>query len=228
MDPRGEYSSRRERWTAREGLAQPRFRQIGNARLAVGLIAAGMAWLVFARDLISIWWLLAPLSVFIAFVVWHQRVLRERTLAGRAIRYYTHGLGRLNDEWAEKGNEPGERFRHPAHVYSEDLDLFGKGSLFEMLSTARPAEAAASSSCGGQKVPAKEYCLGTSRPFNAEYGTGDHGSVCVGNGVSGSACSSGPGQGVYKPVGQWITTQPWIFNHLPGSWNIVHGTAFTP
>jgi len=31
----------------------------------------------------------------------------------------------------------GERFRDPAHPYAEDLDLFGKGGLFELLSTAR-------------------------------------------------------------------------------------------
>src|SRR2546429_312187 len=31
----------------------------------------------------------------------------------------------------------GDRFRAEDHVYAEDLDLFGKGSLFELLSTAR-------------------------------------------------------------------------------------------
>jgi MutS domain V len=139
MDPQREYSSRRERWTARERLAQQQFIRIGNARLAVGLIAALMLWLVFARDLFSIFWLLIPLALFIALVVWHQRVLRERDLAGRAIRYYTRGLARLGDEWAGTASEFGERFRQPEHVYSEDLDLFGKGSLFELLSAARTA-----------------------------------------------------------------------------------------
>src|SRR5882757_6023727 len=127
MDPHGEYSSRRERWTARERLAQQQFVRIGNARLAVGLIAAAMVWLVFGRELFSIFWLLIPLALFISLVVWHQRVLRERDLAGRAIRHYTHGLARLRDEWAGAGNELGERFRQPEHVYSDDLDLFGKG-----------------------------------------------------------------------------------------------------
>ncbi len=37
--------------------------------------------------------------------------------------------------WAT--GETGERFRNPNHLYSEDLDLFGKGSLFELLSIAR-------------------------------------------------------------------------------------------
>jgi len=33
--------------------------------------------------------------------------------------------------------EPGERFRDDRHVYANDLDLFGTGSLFELLSLAR-------------------------------------------------------------------------------------------
>ena len=33
--------------------------------------------------------------------------------------------------------ESGERFAHPDHPYSADLDLFGKDSLFQTLSTAR-------------------------------------------------------------------------------------------
>ncbi|HEY3458185.1 MAG TPA: hypothetical protein VGK64_26630 [Bryobacteraceae bacterium] len=139
MNPEGEYFSRRERWSAKEHLARQRFRRIGNARLAVGLTAAAMVLLIVSGDLFSSWWLLVPLCVFIVLVVWHQRVIRERTLAERAIRFYTHGLARLKDEWAGAGNELGERFRQPQHVYSEDLDLFGKGSLFEMLSTARTA-----------------------------------------------------------------------------------------
>ena len=33
--------------------------------------------------------------------------------------------------------EPGERFRPADHLYADDLDLFGRGSLFELLATAR-------------------------------------------------------------------------------------------
>ncbi len=139
MDPQEEYSARRENWTARERIAQQQFIRIGNARLAVGVITAPMIWLAFVRDLFSVLWLLVPLALFISLVVWHQRVLRERDFARRAIRYYECGFRRLRDEWAGTAGETGERFRQPAHVYSEDLDLFGKGSLFEMLSTARTA-----------------------------------------------------------------------------------------
>ncbi|HTW31624.1 MAG TPA: hypothetical protein VMD76_08105, partial [Candidatus Sulfotelmatobacter sp.] len=46
------------------------------------------------------------------------------------------GLARVEDRWAASG-ETGERFDTPHHVYAADLDLFGKGSLFHLLSTAR-------------------------------------------------------------------------------------------
>src|SRR4029077_20260381 len=56
--------------------------------------------------------------------------------AARAIAYYERALGRLENRWIGTGS-PGERFRDPRHVFSDDLDLFGRGSLFELLSTAR-------------------------------------------------------------------------------------------
>ncbi len=90
------------------------------------------------------------------------------------------------------------------------------------------AHATESPYCGGANVAPKEYCHGAARTFNAEYGSGDQGSVCVGSGVGGVACSGNPREGVYKPVGEWIYTEPWIFNNLAKQFNTVHGIAFTP
>jgi hypothetical protein len=45
-------------------------------------------------------------------------------------------MARLDDKWAGNG-QSGETFADPHHVYSADLDLFGKAGLFELLSTAR-------------------------------------------------------------------------------------------
>jgi len=45
-------------------------------------------------------------------------------------------MARLEDRWMRTG-AGGERFADPHHVYSGDLDLFGDGSLFQLLSSAR-------------------------------------------------------------------------------------------
>jgi hypothetical protein len=77
-----------------------------------------------------------PVVVFAVLVVYHDRIFRRRASANRGIAFYERGLARLADSWMGKG-EPGDRFRDDEHLYANDLDLFGRGSLFELLSVAR-------------------------------------------------------------------------------------------
>lgn len=81
-------------------------------------------------------WLAIPILVFIPLAFAHGRVLNARDRAARAAAFYERGLARLEDRWQGGGN-PGERFRNPAHLYAEDLDIFGRGSMFELLATTR-------------------------------------------------------------------------------------------
>ncbi len=134
--PSSEYAERLAARRASVAKEQRLHIRIGNARLLVFLVAAWIGWTAYSRQSFSAWWLAAPVAAFVALLVFHERVLRARQLAERAVRYYERGLARLEDRWAGAG-EPGERFRDQAHPYAEDLDLFGKGGLFELLSTAR-------------------------------------------------------------------------------------------
>jgi hypothetical protein len=93
-------------------------------------------WIALATREISIAWVLAPAAVFATLLVMHDRLLRSRELQGRAVAYFERALARLDDAWSGTG-EGGERYLDPAHPYAQDLDLFGKGSLFQLLSTAR-------------------------------------------------------------------------------------------
>ena len=109
--------------------------RVAHARLATfasGVVVALLAW----RYAISLWWLVAPVAVFVWLVRRHARVLHARELAIRGMGFYERGLARLEDRWAGTG-ESGDRFRDDRHVYANDLDLFGRGSLFELLSLAR-------------------------------------------------------------------------------------------
>lgn len=110
--------------------------RLGNVRLALALIMAVMFWLAVWRHAFSLWWLVAPLACFFVVAVYHARVLRDKAHAERAVAVYRHGLARIEDRWTGMGST-GERFNDPHHVYAADLDLFGNGGLFQLLSLAR-------------------------------------------------------------------------------------------
>ena len=138
MDPQQEYTARREHWLNDRQSLDRLYIRIGNYRLVIVLAAALLAWLGLWRGMFSGWWLLAPLALFVGLVVWHARIARRQTFAQRGLAYYDRGLARLDDRWAGAGNT-GEAFRNPEHVYADDLDVFGRGSLFELIDTARTA-----------------------------------------------------------------------------------------
>jgi predicted ATPase len=69
-------------------------------------------------------------------LVFHERVRQAMRLAGRGVSFYERGLARLEDRWSGQG-EPGVSFLDEDHPYARDLDLFGQGSLFELLNTTR-------------------------------------------------------------------------------------------
>jgi hypothetical protein len=105
------------------------------ARLAVFGIGAALvaAWW---QGWVTPSWLVLPAAAFAGLVQRHDSILRARAAAQRAISFYERGLARLEDRWSGSG-EPGERFRDDRHPYANDLDIFGRGSLFELLSLAR-------------------------------------------------------------------------------------------
>jgi hypothetical protein len=135
-DPHSAYTERLE--ARRRAVAQhdQRHRTIGNLRLLVFTAAAVLAWLAWGRNALSAFWLGLPAAVFLCLIVAHERVLRARRAAGRAVAHYEKALARLDGRWAGHG-ETGERFLDAAHPYAADLDLFGPASMFELLSIAR-------------------------------------------------------------------------------------------
>jgi len=114
-----------------------RHRNLGYLRLAVAAAAAAVVWISLAsHESVSIAWVLVPAAGFAVLVWLHDRLLRKLELRRRSVAWLERGLARLSGKWAGSG-ERGERYLDPAHSYAQDLDLFGKGSLFELLSTAR-------------------------------------------------------------------------------------------
>ena len=128
---RARLASRRATCDAFDAL-DARFSYARLATFVAGIALVVLAW----NQVVSFWLLVLPLPIFAWLVRRHDRLLRTRDRAVRAIRLYEHGLARLQDQWSGLG-EPGDRFRDDNHIYANDLDLFGRGSLFELLSQAR-------------------------------------------------------------------------------------------
>lgn len=133
-DPRSEYLRRIDERRAESARQFQRFRKVGFVRLAV--LAIGLILLWFVLGGLSAWWLVLTAVVFIALGRVQARITEARLRYESGARLYERGLARLDDRWIGAG-VTGEQYTDPAHPYAEDLDLFGRGSLFELLSTAR-------------------------------------------------------------------------------------------
>ncbi len=107
--------------------------RIAAVRLALGLAGVGvLIWLGLAP-----WETLASLvALFAAIAVGHARLLNALDRARSAVTFYERGLGRIQHRWPGTGDQ-GDRFMPVDHLYAADLDLFGQGSLFELVGTCR-------------------------------------------------------------------------------------------
>ena len=130
------YSQRLAECRADVAARERRHATFGYLQLASVICALGGVWLALVNRAFSIVWVTLPAAVFVTLFVIHDRLLEIAELRRRAARFFERGLARLEGHWAGTG-EAGDSFLDPAHPYAQDLDLFGKGSLFELLCTAR-------------------------------------------------------------------------------------------
>ena len=130
-----EYVARK---VARELVVAARTRthvRLGNAKVAI-FLAGFVYWAVTVQGDPSTLLLGAAVAAFVACSVWHELVLRALARAEAAVTFYADGLARIEDRWAGLG-QTSARFTDSDHPYADDLDVFGAGSLFQLLSGAR-------------------------------------------------------------------------------------------
>lgn len=112
-------------------------RRFSNLRLIafLGLLAiTGFAlWNDYALALVGLG---AALAVLVGIIVAHERLLRRVTESRRVETFCQDCLDRTANRWRGRGVS-GEQFRDTQHPYADDLDLFGAGSVFELLCSAR-------------------------------------------------------------------------------------------
>jgi hypothetical protein len=110
--------------------------RVSTVRIALAIAGiAAIWWSVQGTTAPKYLWLVPP-ALFAAAVSYHSRVRRARARTDRAAAHYRVGLARIEDRWSGLGN-PGTSLEDANHIYAADLDVFGPGNLFELLSTAR-------------------------------------------------------------------------------------------
>ena len=128
-----EYHTRLAARRATLELMERRHTRVAILRVVLGLAGVGLLiWLGLApfKTLVSI------VVLFAVIAIGHGRLIAARDHARSAVAFYQRGVARLRFEWPGAG-DAGERFQPTEHLYSADLDLFGEGSLFELLGTCR-------------------------------------------------------------------------------------------
>ena len=133
-DPLRTYERLLDERRREEAALARRADRVSTARLATFAVGAVLAWGAVFGGWMSSWWLSLPVLVFIGLVVVHDRELAAGDRVARAVAWYEHGIARLEDRWPGIGAR-GDRFVDADHLFAQDLDLFGEGSLFQLLST---------------------------------------------------------------------------------------------
>jgi hypothetical protein len=138
--PRQEYERRLAECRAEEERQGRRERGVGRLRVAVLLLAGLLAVLLVMLERKAVVGAAfgASTATVVAVLVVHFRIQRAVLQARWKAGYFRRGLARLDGQWAGHGTQ-GQRFLDPEHPYAADLDLFGPGSLYERLCTARTA-----------------------------------------------------------------------------------------
>jgi hypothetical protein len=137
-DARSVYGQRLSSLESEQTHLRQRDRFFGFSKVAAALLAVIAAiWL--ARDYPRLLaWALVPALIFVVLWIAHERLLRALAASTRLQNFYRRGLARLEDHWAGHG-DAGMRFLDPAHLYARDLDIFGAGGLYELISQAASA-----------------------------------------------------------------------------------------
>ena len=131
-----EYQRRLEDRLARLKRLTTIDNRIATARGVIFLAAVVAALLWYSSESGSLRPVIGFLVLFVALVLAHGAVEDRLKQARLAKAYWERCLRRLADRWRGEGAS-GDRYADESHLYASDLDLFGRGSLFQLLCQAR-------------------------------------------------------------------------------------------
>jgi hypothetical protein len=102
--------------------------------IAVALFLALSLYAV--RGQVSFLWSSLPIPIAAASARRLQRQRKSKSQYWRLNRFYDRAIRRVKGDW-KRSEAAGEIFNDPDHAYAQDLNIFGEGSLFQLLNIAR-------------------------------------------------------------------------------------------
>lgn len=136
-DPRAAYQTRIAEIALRERKLTLRDQRFVRLRIAVFVAALGLITLCLGDPKhVSWWWLTIPAVLFIGLLPFHQACVRRLRRAKAIGEFHASRVRRLDREFgADVSN--GAEFANDLHPWTQDLDVFGPGSLFQLLNECR-------------------------------------------------------------------------------------------
>jgi hypothetical protein len=136
QNPETEYQRRLVAAKAERAQLAVQDERLSFARFTLMFVGAFLGvWLIISKAH-SLYWIVIPATLFVICAVIHSRVLVALRDSSRKIAFCERGLARIGNRWMGKGQQ-GERFLNSSHPYARDLDIFGEGSIFELLCASR-------------------------------------------------------------------------------------------
>ncbi len=137
LKPSLRYQQRLEQILAETAVCERRDRRFVLIRTLLGLLQLGVIVLCLGEsDRVSWLWLLLPLAAFLVVLPFDRRCLRELQRLQAARRFLESRLSRLQRVFGADLPD-GREYANDQHPWTQDLDVFGQGSLFQMLNECR-------------------------------------------------------------------------------------------
>ncbi len=128
-----EYQIREKKYWQEFNQASQQYNLISNFRLAAfGGIIAGVLLYYLQYVVLAMVLSAGSLIAFIMLIVLHEKVQKRKDLAYALTEINRQSLARITGRWVDFTDQ-GEEYLDPEHPYSFDLDIWGRGSVFQWI-----------------------------------------------------------------------------------------------
>ena len=137
VSPEVAYQTRLDEILAETVVYTEKDRKFVRIRTVLGLLTVLLGVLCIGEsERVSWLWLLVPVLTFFSVLPFDRRCMRTLERLRLLRRFYESRLNRLNRIFATDLPD-GREFANETHPWTHDLDVFGQGSLFQMLNECR-------------------------------------------------------------------------------------------